>query len=240
MTLFDYVIVGAGPAGCVLANRLSADPGISVLLIEAGGPDTNPLIAIPRGFGQLFGDPATVWHYSVRPFGPAQQVETWIRGKTLGGSSAVNGMVYNRGNRADYDALEALGNPGWGWDDMLPAFKAIEDNELGASDVRGAGGPLHVSTVDGSDPLLEDVLTAGVKLGWRRMRNLNETHEERIGYTMATIRDGRRVSALGSAARAGEGTAGRAGAGHDCGRIPAASGQRWQRPRHLARSGRTA
>jgi choline dehydrogenase len=195
VTLFDYVIVGAGPAGCVLANRLSADPGISVLLIEAGGPDTNPLIAIPRGFAQLFGDPSTVWHYPVRPFGPAQQVETWIRGKTLGGSSAVNGMVYNRGNRADYDALEALGNPGWGWDDTLPAFKAIEDNELGASDVRGAGGPLHISTVDGSDPLLEDVLTAGVKLGWRRMRNLNETGEERIGYTMATIRDGRRVGA---------------------------------------------
>jgi choline dehydrogenase-like flavoprotein len=166
-----------------------------VLLIEAGGPDTNPLIAMPRGFAQLFGDPATVWHYPVRPFGPVQQAETWIRGRTLGGSSAVNGMVYNRGNRADYDALEALGNPGWGWDDMLPAFKAIEDNELGASDVRGAGGPLHVSTVDGSDPLLEDVLTAGAKLGWRRMRDLNETDEERIGYTMATIRDGQRVSA---------------------------------------------
>jgi choline dehydrogenase-like flavoprotein len=196
---FDYVVVGGGPAGCVLANRLTEDPGISVLLVEAGGEDTNPLIAMPRGFGELLGDPTTVWHYPTRPFGPARQVEAWVRGRTLGGSSAVNGMVYNRGQRADYDALERLGNPGWGWDDMLPVFKRIEDNRLGASEVRGAGGPLHVSTVDptadGADPLLEDVLAAGAELGWRRARDLNEADEERIGYAMATIRDGRRCSA---------------------------------------------
>ena len=195
MTRFDYVIVGAGPAGCVLANRLSADPAVDVLLVEAGDRDTNPLIAIPGGFAELLGDPATAWHYPTRAFGPAQQVEHWVRGKGLGGSSSVNGMVYNRGHRADYDALERLGNPGWGWDDMLPVFKRIEDNELGASDVRGAGGPLHVSTVDGTTPLLEDVLTAGTQLGWQRMRDLNETDGERIGYAMATIRDGRRCSA---------------------------------------------
>jgi choline dehydrogenase-like flavoprotein len=122
-------------------------------------------------------------------------VEHWVRGKTLGGSSAVNGLVYNRGQRADYDALERLGNPGWGWDEMLPAFLEIEDHALGASNVRGAGGPLHVSTVDGTDPLLEDAITAGTRLGWRRMRDLNENDEQRIGYAMATIRDGRRVSA---------------------------------------------
>lgn len=195
MTQFDYVIVGAGPAGCVLANRLSVDPAVNVLLVEAGEEDTNPLIAMPRGFAELLGDPATAWHYPTRPFGPARQVEYWVRGKTLGGSSSVNGMVYNRGNRADYDALERLGNPGWGWHDLLPVFKQIEDNELGAAELRGAGGPLHVSTVDGNDPLLEDVLTAGTQLGWRRMRDLNETDEERIGYAMATIRNGRRCSA---------------------------------------------
>jgi choline dehydrogenase len=195
VTQFDYVIVGAGPAGCVLANRLSADPGVDVLLVEAGDWDSNPLIAMPRGFGELLGDPATAWHYPTRPFGPSQQVEYWVRGKTLGGSSSVNGMVYNRGNRADYDALERLGNPGWGWDDMLPVFKEIEDHELGASDVRGVGGPLSVSTAGGGDPLLEDAIAAGTELGWRRVRDLNETDEERVGYAMATIRDGRRVSA---------------------------------------------
>ncbi|OEV31041.1 GMC oxidoreductase [Streptomyces nanshensis] len=198
MAQFDYVIVGAGPAGCVLANRLSADPGVSVLLVEAGGADTSPLIAVPRGFGELLGDPATAWHYPTRPFGPAQRVEYWVRGKTLGGSSSVNGMVYNRGQRADYDALAALGNPGWGWDDMLPVFRTIEDNALGASELRGAGGPLQVSTSGGGDPLLEDVITAGTELGWQRAQDLNEADEERIGYTMATIRDGRRVSAAGA------------------------------------------
>lgn len=195
MTYFDYIVVGAGTAGCVLAHRLSAAPGTTVLLVEAGDRDTNPLIAVPRGFSELLGDSTTAWHYPTRSFGPAGQVEHWVRGKTLGGSSAVNGMVYNRGHRADYDALAARGNPGWGWDDMLPVFKAIEDHQLGASEVRGAGGPLHVSTVDGDDPLLEDVITAGTELGWQRARDLNDSDEERIGYAMATIRDGRRVSA---------------------------------------------
>ncbi len=195
MTEFDYVIVGAGPAGCVLASRLSADPEVSVLLVEASDWDTNPLIAMPMGYAELLGDPATVWLYPTRPFGPSQQVEYWVRGKTLGGSSSVNGMVYTRGNRADWDTLERLGNPGWAWHDMLPVYQTIEDNALGASDTRGAGGPLHVSTVDKADPLLEDVITAGTNLGWRYARDLNATDEERIGYTMATIRDGQRCSA---------------------------------------------
>src|SRR5690625_6974310 len=148
MSRFDYVIVGAGSAGCVLANRLSADPATEVLLIEAGGEDTDPRIAMPRGFGELLGDPAMAWHYPTRPFGPTEQVEHWVRGRTLGGSSSVNGMLYNRGHRADHDALATAGNPGWSWDDMLPVFSSIEDNSLGGSPVRGAGGPLQISTVE--------------------------------------------------------------------------------------------
>jgi choline dehydrogenase len=177
MTRFDYVIAGAGPAGCVLANRLSADPAVEVLLVEAGDRDSSPLVAMPMAFAQLLDDPATAWHY------PTRQGEPWVRGRMLGGSSSVNGMVYNRGQRADYDALEQLGNPGWGWDDMLPAFKEIE------------GGPLQVSTADEPNPLGEAAIAAGAELGWRPMRDLNETDEERIGYAMATIRDGRRWSA---------------------------------------------
>jgi choline dehydrogenase-like flavoprotein len=196
---FDYVIVGAGPAGCVLANRLSADPATTVLLVEAGDQDTDPMIAMPRGFAQLLGDPATAWHYPVRPFGPAHQVEHWVRGKTLGGSSSVNGMVYNRGSAADYDELEQQGNPGWGWDEVGAAFRALEDNPLGATETRGAGGPLKLSTAqEQSDPLLEDVITAGTALGWRRMDDLNEADGERVGYAMATIRDGVRSSAAGA------------------------------------------
>lgn len=195
MTRFDYVVVGAGTAGCVLAHRLSADPETTVVLVEAGDHDTNPLISVPRGFGDLLGDPTTAWHHPTRPFGPAGQRELWVRGRTLGGSSAVNGMVYNRGHRAEYEALADLGNPRWGWEEMLAVFRRIEDHQLGGSALRGEGGPLPVSVAEGGDPLLEDVFAAGTGLGLRRVRDLNEVDDQRIGYTAATIRDGRRASA---------------------------------------------
>ncbi|MET9018604.1 GMC family oxidoreductase N-terminal domain-containing protein [Actinopolymorpha sp. NPDC004070] len=200
-TVYDYVIVGAGSAGCVLASRLSADPGVRVLLVEAGGPDRHPLFRVPKGFGKLMDDPGKAWHYQTRPFGPRARPEVWPRGKVLGGSSSINGLVYNRGDRHDWDNLVRLGNPGWGWDTMLPIFRGFEDNILGPSDSRGAGGPLGVSPPRRPDPLSVEMVETGRSVGLTPVRDVNDLDEaresdgERIGHTMATIRDGRRVSA---------------------------------------------
>ncbi|WP_326655987.1 GMC family oxidoreductase [Streptomyces sp. NBC_00385] len=193
--MFDYVVVGAGSAGCVLADQLSRDPGTTVLLVEAGGPDRHPYLRIPKGVGKLFGDPSFSWHYRTRPVRPGGNPDMWVRGKVFGGSSSVNGMVYNRGSRPDWDALEALGNPGWGWDDVLPAFRSIEDNALGGTSTRGTGGPLHVSSVRDPDPLCDELIATGGALGLRTVKDLNEHEGERIGYAMATIKSGQRFSA---------------------------------------------
>jgi choline dehydrogenase len=194
MADFDYIVVGAGSAGCVLANRLSANPRNNVLLIESGGRDNSPLIKIPKGFGKTVGNPKFTWHYPVRPIGPSANVEEWVRGRTLGGSSSVNGMVYNRGSAPDWDALVDLGNPGWGWDTMLPIFRGIENHQLGSDSTRGAGGPLGIS-VDVDRPLLcNEMISAGTKFGWTATDDANATDAERIGPAARTIWKGRRVS----------------------------------------------
>ncbi|PXW30921.1 UNVERIFIED_CONTAM: choline dehydrogenase-like flavoprotein [Williamsia faeni] len=195
MAQIDYIIVGAGSAGCVLADRLSADGTNHVVLLEAGGSDRNPLIAMPMGSGFLLENPRYTWQYDVEPFGPLHQNERWARGKVLGGSSSINGMIYNRGSQADYDHLVACGNPGWGWDEMLPIFKAIEDHSLGASEMRGAGGPLAVSVTETREAVSEALLDSTATLGVTRVDDVNSSDTERVGYAPATIRKGVRVSA---------------------------------------------
>ncbi|MEU4481597.1 GMC family oxidoreductase N-terminal domain-containing protein [Micromonospora sp. NPDC023966] len=187
---FDYVIVGAGAAGCVLANRLTEDPGTRVLLIEAGGWDRSPFVRVPKAFSRLMDDPRTAWHYPATT-APGRQ-ETWQRGRMVGGSTSINGMIWSRGAAPDWDALAHLG---WGWSTMRPIFQRLEDHPLGAAAHRGAGGPLRLSVATGTDPLCEEMLETGAELGWRRVDDLDADDGERIGYATATIHAGRRVSA---------------------------------------------
>ena len=145
---FDYIIIGAGSAGCVLADRLTESGRHKVLVLEAGGSDFRFWIQVPLGYGRTLWDPAVNWGYRTEPDpGLAGQADYWPRGKVLGGSSSINAMVFIRGNPADYDEWAAGGNPGWGWSDVLPVFRGLEHNEDGASDFRGVNGKLNVSDV---------------------------------------------------------------------------------------------
>ena len=197
MTQFDYIIVGAGSAGCVLAERLSADGRNSVLIIEAGGPDRSPLIAMPKGMARLVLDPDYAWHYAVDqprvPGAPASEV--WLRGKTLGGSSSINGMIYIRGQPEDYDEWARLGATGWNWPVMLSAFKAIETHEDGAGPEHGGNGPVYVQNGKFRYPVAEALIEAGQQMGLARREDLNVGDREGVGYYQHNIRHGRRQSA---------------------------------------------
>lgn len=195
MEAFDYIIVGAGSAGCVLANRLSENGRHRVLLVEAGPSDATPLIAMPKGFGALMQNTTHVRHFAAETEdGGAILSEDWPRGMTLGGSSSTNGTLYVRGQPQDFDDWAALGADGWGWREIGECYKKIEDNELGPDGVRGIGGPLHVSPHPYRHPLSEAVIKAGVSLGLKRKEDLNGLDQEGIGYTMRTIKNGVRVS----------------------------------------------
>ena len=193
---FDFIIVGAGSAGCVLANRLSASGRHSVLLIEAGGPDRSPWIHIPLGYGKHFNDPAVNWMYSSAP-NPAAggRKIAQPRGKVLGGSSSINGLVYIRGQREDYDHWRQLGNAGWAYEDILPYFRKAEEQQRGGNEFHGADGPLSVSDARDTHPLSEDFIAAAVAQGHQRNDDFNGAGQEGFGHYQWTTRNGRRCSA---------------------------------------------
>ena len=192
---FDYIIVGAGSAGCVLANRLTASGRHRVLLLEAGGRDSNIWIHIPLGYGKLFDNAKVNWLYKTEPE-PELNNRRIIqpRGKVLGGSSSINGLLYIRGQHEDYDHWRQLGNAGWSFKDVLPYFRRAEDQQRGADDLHGAGGPLAVSDVSEPHPLCEAFIDAAVQAGYPRNDDFNGARQEGAGYFQLTTKNGRRWS----------------------------------------------
>jgi choline dehydrogenase len=195
MGSFDYVIVGAGSAGCVLAARLTEDPDVSVCLIEAGPPDAADEIHLPAGVLPI-GTSKYDWTFFSDPEPGIGKRQRYLpRGRTLGGSSSVNAMVYIRGNRADYDEWAAMGFDGWGWDDVLPYFVRAEDNERGASALHGAGGPLAVSEGRSRYRTCEAFIEAGLEAGLSANEDFNGVAQDGVGWYQLTQRNGMRCSA---------------------------------------------
>ena len=197
MSEYDYIIVGAGTAGCVLANRLSADSRTRVLLLEAGGADRSPWIRVPIGYGRTFTDARYNWMYEAQADpGLNNRRAFWPRGKLLGGSSSINAMVYVRGQPGDFDDWRSAGNPGWSWREVLPYFIRLEDHAWGASEYHGAGGPVYVSDESARvHPLCGVFLKACGEAGVTLTRDFNGATPEGAGLWQVTIKDGLRVSA---------------------------------------------
>jgi len=192
---YDYIIVGAGSAGCVLANRLTADPRCSVLLLEAGPPDTYPWIHIPIGYAKTMFNPRVNWCFYTEPEpGMNGRKVYWPRGKTLGGSSAINGLISIRGQRQDYDRWQAAGNPGWGYADLLPLFKRLEHSVDGDRAYHGSDGPLWCSPIRRRHELIDAVIAGASELGIPRNDDFNGATQEGAGYYHLTTRQGWRCS----------------------------------------------
>ena len=187
----DFVVVGAGSAGCVMAARLSEDPSTSVILLEAGGEDTNFWIHIPLGYGKTFADKRVNWMFQTEPDpGANNRSIYWPRGKVLGGSSSINGMVYIRGQHEDFDHWRQLGNPGWSAADVLPYFRRSERNMRGKDDWHGSDGPLAVSDATYSHPICDAMIEAAVELGFPRNPDFNGESQEGVGYQQTTTLQG--------------------------------------------------
>jgi choline dehydrogenase len=203
---FDYVVVGAGSAGCVLANRLSADGKHTVLLLEAGPKDSNIWIHVPLGYGKLFKEKSVNWMYQTEPEPGLDGRQVFQpRGKVLGGSSSINGLLYVRGQHEDYDRWRQRGNVGWGYDDVLPYFKKAENQTRGADPYHGTGGPLTVSDWRHADPLSEAFVKAAVETGIPFNPDFNGATQEGAGFFQTTTRRGRRASSAFSYLRPASG-----------------------------------
>ena len=203
---FDYVIVGAGSAGCVLANRLSADPDVSVLLLEAGGQDDYIWIRIPVGYLYTINNPRTDWCFKTEAEeGLNGRSLGYPRGRVLGGCSSINGMIYMRGQARDYDGWRQLGCTGWGWDDVLPYFKAHEDYAWGADELHGEGGELRVEGMRISWEILDAFADAAEQAGIPRTADFNRGDNEGVGYFQVTQRRGRRWNTVDAFLRPAEG-----------------------------------
>ena len=191
----DFIVVGAGSAGCVVANRLSADPSNKVVLLEAGGRDWNPWIHVPVGYFKTLHNPNTDWSYKSEPDpGLNGRKLDWPRGKTLGGSSSINGLLYVRGQKEDYDHWAQLGNKGWSFDDVLPLFKRSEKHENGASELHGGDGELRVSTIRAKSKISDAFIAAAEEMGVPFTDDYNGHDQEGVGYYHQTAHNGLRCS----------------------------------------------
>lgn len=196
MASFDYIIVGAGSAGCVLANRLSEDPNISVLLIEAGPEGSSLLISMPKGIGKLLGSDTYVRRFITQNADTSRlSSPPWPRGRVVGGSSAVNGTLYLRPQPEDFDEWAATGLSNWRWEAMAPCFRAMEDHALGSDELRGQGGALHISPHPYPSKVGDALIEAGTAMRLERKADINRLSIEGVGYVNRTIRKGRRVTA---------------------------------------------